>query len=359
MAVNLLEMMQGAFAPSMMRDVSRFLGESEAGTQSAVGSLLPALLGSFAQKAASPSGAADLFKMITSPSVDTNLVSTLGSLLGGGTPTNELLKLGTGMVTSLFGDRTGGFTQALAAKSGMKTSSVTNLLALAVPVIFAFLKKYLASNKMDAGGLAGLLLGQKDTVSRAVDSRLATALGLGAPAAASAVRPEPTYTRTPEAAATRSGFGRWLPWIVLAALAAFLLPQLTQCGAQKTEAPKVSTAPPAAPAPAPVVTSDNATVYFAVGSSTIPEDAAKTLEPVISKLRNEPATKALIAGYHSATGDLATNQELAKNRALAVQAALKAAGIAEDRLTLDKPMVAEANLAGEDPKARRVEVAVK
>jgi outer membrane protein OmpA-like peptidoglycan-associated protein len=108
-----------------------------------------------------------------------------------------------------------------------------------------------------------------------------------------------------------------------------------------------------------VVTSDNATVYFAVGAATLPDDAAKTLDPVINKLKLNAGTKALISGYHSATGELATNQELAKNRAMAVHGALKAAGIAEDRLMLDKPLVAEANLAGEDPKARRVEVAVK
>jgi len=42
-----------------------------------------------------------------------------------------------------------------------------------------------------------------------------------------------------------------------------------------------------------------------------------------------------------------------------VQAALKAAGVADAALILEKPVSAEANLAGEDPKARRVEVSLK
>jgi len=42
-----------------------------------------------------------------------------------------------------------------------------------------------------------------------------------------------------------------------------------------------------------------------------------------------------------------------------VIAALTAAGIPVTRVVLDKPLSAEANLAGEDPKARRVEVTVK
>ena len=76
-------------------------------------------------------------------------------------------------------------------------------------------------------------------------------------------------------------------------------------------------------------------------------------------LKTHPGAKAHISGYHSAAGDLAQNQELAKSRALAVQAALKAAGVADAALILEKPVSAEANLAGEDPKARRVEVSLK
>lgn len=52
-------------------------------------------------------------------------------------------------------------------------------------------------------------------------------------------------------------------------------------------------------------------------------------------------------------------QELAKQRAFSVRDALLAAGIAESRVKLQKPVQAEANLAGEDPAARRVEVTVK
>jgi photosynthetic reaction center cytochrome c subunit len=50
---------------------------------------------------------------------------------------------------------------------------------------------------------------------------------------------------------------------------------------------------------------------------------------------------------------------LAKKRAFAVRDALNAAGVSGDRVVLEKPQSAEANLSGEDPKARRVEVAVK
>ncbi|EWS56236.1 proteobacterial sortase system OmpA family protein [Methylibium sp. T29] len=63
--------------------------------------------------------------------------------------------------------------------------------------------------------------------------------------------------------------------------------------------------------------------------------------------------KAVISGYHDATGDPDKNVELAKQRALAVRDALKAAGVAEDKIELKKP---EQLNAGDAAEARRVEV---
>ncbi len=76
-------------------------------------------------------------------------------------------------------------------------------------------------------------------------------------------------------------------------------------------------------------------------------------------LKANPGAKVSISGFHSAAGNLAQNQELAKNRAFAVRDGLIAAGIAADRVVLEKPMQTEANISGEDPRARRVDVAVR
>ena len=115
----------------------------------------------------------------------------------------------------------------------------------------------------------------------------------------------------------------------------------------------------AAPTPEPVVVGETVIIFFAVDSAALHDAAPKTLELLIVKLKANPKAKATVSGYHSATGDAARNHELAKSRAVAVQGALKAAGVAEDRVVLEKPLVEQANIAGEDPKARRVEVVVK
>ena len=103
----------------------------------------------------------------------------------------------------------------------------------------------------------------------------------------------------------------------------------------------------------------SAVLLFAVGSPSLAPDAAGQLAPLVKALQNDPATKITVSGFHSATGDTAQNEELAKRRAFAVRDALKAAGIPEERIVLDKPRQTEANVAGEDERARRVELAIK
>jgi len=121
----------------------------------------------------------------------------------------------------------------------------------------------------------------------------------------------------------------------------------------------LSYAKPVAGLPPPVSAATRSVLYFNVGSFALEGEQAKGLQQLIATLAAQPKTKVMISGYHSAAGDLAGNQELAKNRALAVRESLTVAGIPASRVVLDKPLQAEANLGGEDPVARRVEVVVR
>jgi photosynthetic reaction center cytochrome c subunit len=111
--------------------------------------------------------------------------------------------------------------------------------------------------------------------------------------------------------------------------------------------------------PAPTAGPRSSVLYFQVGSASLDATQAAGLVKLIETLKAQPRAQAVISGYHSASGVLAQNQELAKQRAFAVRDALGAAGIDAARVRLEKPVQASANLAGEDPAARRVEVAVR
>jgi photosynthetic reaction center cytochrome c subunit len=122
---------------------------------------------------------------------------------------------------------------------------------------------------------------------------------------------------------------------------------------------KVSTTTTPAPAAAAVAAPRMAVINFAVGSTELPGDASATLEPLVKALMADPAANVSLSGFHSASGSLAVNEELAKRRAFAVRDMLLAAGVPKERVMLEKPQQTEANIAGEDRQARRVEVSMK
>ncbi len=95
--------------------------------------------------------------------------------------------------------------------------------------------------------------------------------------------------------------------------------------------------------------------YFATGKADVATGGAAALADVIKAVAG--GKKAVISGYHDASGDPAKNAELAKQRAMAVRDALKAAGVAEGKVELKKPEQAKSD--GPAAEARRVEVSVQ
>lgn len=116
-------------------------------------------------------------------------------------------------------------------------------------------------------------------------------------------------------------------------------------------------APAATDADAASVKTENGVVkfYFASAKAELATGANEALGDAVKAVAE--GKKLLVSGFHDSTGDLAKNEELAKQRAFAVRDALKALGVAEDKLELKKP---EAMMGtGSNAEARRVEVSVQ
>lgn len=119
-------------------------------------------------------------------------------------------------------------------------------------------------------------------------------------------------------------------------------------------------APAAAAAPATLaddaasVLVENGVVkfYFATAKAELAAGANEALADVVKGVAE--GKKAIVSGFHDATGDAALNAELAKQRAFAVRDVLKALGVAEDKIELKKPE--ETTASGSNAEARRVEV---
>jgi outer membrane protein OmpA-like peptidoglycan-associated protein/uncharacterized protein YidB (DUF937 family) len=99
-------------------------------------------------------------------------------------------------------------------------------------------------------------------------------------------------------------------------------------------------------------------VYFDSGKTEVHADFASKAADLVAFMKANADVKAAISGFNDPTGDAAVNAELSKNRAKAVQAALVAQGIAEDRLLLEKPVEATGTAAS-NAASRRVEVVLR
>lgn len=94
--------------------------------------------------------------------------------------------------------------------------------------------------------------------------------------------------------------------------------------------------------------------YFATAKADI---AAGANEALVEVVKLGAAGKSVrVSGFHDATGDLAKNQELAKQRAIAVRDTLVALGVSADKIELVKPEAMTGT--GSNSEARRVEVVV-
>ncbi len=98
-------------------------------------------------------------------------------------------------------------------------------------------------------------------------------------------------------------------------------------------------------------------VYFATAKTDIDAKDRDALGTIITYLKANPSAKGVISGFHDPRGDKAANEELAKNRAKAVREVLRAAGIDEARIVMQKPV--ETTGSGDLAEARRVELSVE
>jgi K(+)-stimulated pyrophosphate-energized sodium pump len=139
-------------------------------------------------------------------------------------------------------------------------------------------------------------------------------------------------------------------------VAAAVAPVVAAAAPAAVVSASVAAAAPAV-APAPVAKIEPVSVYFDVNKITPPEGAPKALDKLVDYARSGPNTKLGVSGFADKTGDAEKNAQLSKERAIAVKNVLISAGVAEDRIMLQKPSDITADKK-DDRESRRVDVFV-
>jgi outer membrane protein OmpA-like peptidoglycan-associated protein len=348
MSFDILESLSTMLGTPAIRQLGSSLGENEDNTRAAVRSAGPTLLAGLMQRAATPSGATEVFKAVTDERVDSGIAGKLGDMLGNRGNLDSMRTSGEGFLKNLFGTRSEAVTSAISETSGVRPTSAMSLLSMGVPLLLGILRKQTMSKKLDASGLASLLFSQRDSLARSgLDNRITNALGFGSlsnflnmlPGATTQTQ-RPHMTATPEPTHRRAG---WVPWAVAAAIAALALMIFNRPGerAQRTAAVPTETA---------------TRVYFETGQTAVDnEDRVKiaTIAKTV-KIQDRPVA---ITGYTDPSGDRERNREAAQERAAAVREALVAEGIPESRIQIAEPT--EAADSRNAAEAQRVDIILR
>lgn len=225
----------GMLTPQILGTISDKLGEDKAGVTSALGGLLPSILGGLVNKAESGSDSfGPIFDLIKNQGGNFDLGGLIDMMGSGNLAHNDPRDIGGGLLGSLLGSKTGGLIDAISGMSGIGKKSSSSLLGMAAPFIMSFLAKKIKGEKMDMGGLVSMLLGQKSSIMGAIPGVLASVLGFGgeAPTTATAVKSRATTAAATAAASTDTSGGmgllKWLlPLLAVLALGYF---GLKSCG---------------------------------------------------------------------------------------------------------------------------------
>ena len=167
MSFNLLDQAKSLFTNDLIGKASAYLGERESGVVKAISGILPAILGIFSEKAATPSGTAVLGTMLTNQ-LNTGSYNDPGSFFSndGG----ALLNKGANVAQELFGNKLDKLTNNISAYADVKPSSTSSLLSMAIPAVLGLVGKL--STADHGGNITAVFKGQKDNIINGIPAGL-------------------------------------------------------------------------------------------------------------------------------------------------------------------------------------------
>ena len=381
MATNLIETTKSLLTPDVLSKVSSLIGETPAKTQQALGTVVPTLAGVACNEASTPAGASRLFNLINETRLPGDLHTNLGGLLSGGSVTDGLLKTGSGLISSLLGNKAGAVANLVAQSSGIQFSSASTLLNLAAPMFLGALGRHLSTAGIGASGLSGFLSGHRDSILQSVPSGLGSALGLNSNSNICGAAPVPAVGPMAVPEPVKKGFPIWGWLLPLLALVAGLL-AWRSCNLP--QAPKLASI--TLPCGTVLSTQEGFFTYnlatflvkgsasdlpkrfvfdhlnFDTGTTRLTPDSNQTVTDLISILKCYPNMTVQLEGHTDNTGDPDANKKLSVDRAEAIKALLVAGGIDESRITTagwgqEKPIATNDTEEGK-AKNRRTELIV-
>jgi outer membrane protein OmpA-like peptidoglycan-associated protein len=412
MATNLIAEIMSEFRGETLNTVASAIGETPDRTRTALGGVLPALIGGLAGGTSTSDQAGKLLNVIKGNGLDTGPFTDMSSAVRSPGGINNLISMGRPLLDSLFGGRVGGITEWVSSLSGISRSSSSSLLGLALPLVLGQIGKRVQNLGGNASNLMSLLGDQRQFLQDAPRG-LAGVLGEAAP------RHVDTHARVDERRlAYESEPRRRAAWVWALPLLA-LIPLLMFFLSRRGEAPRqtvVDTTRPAArgdvaaPDVPRVIPPGTAAglgafverrlpndvtlripaggvegklvehiedrtqvpgtetwfsfdrVEFETDSATLRPSASEQLQNIADIMKAYPNVKVKIGGYTDNTAERSYNVKLSQGRANAAMNQIASFGVDRSRLTAegfgDAHPIADNSTPEGRQRNRRVDISV-
>jgi len=375
---NLADFVTKSLAGPFAEQLAGHLGAPPKEVGSTLGALVPATLGTMLKANGTPDGVNTLLGLLNAPNLPQP--EDAQRLLAAPDQVGSLLDMGRGQANTLFGDKLGGLGGALATQGALPTETVGKLLPLALPFILGLLRRQAGGGTIDAAGLKGLLGNLAPALSGKIPAALMSLLGLGSLfGGVSAAKPAAAVAAAasipPAETVHKAGWKRWLPLLLIGALALWLLTQFRGCNETAPALPTAS-APAGVATPEPAVPTASlpvpgmpamateqpaspqpASIFFDVDVTTPPAGSMQQLQALADFAKANPGKRLSVSGFHDKNGDAAHNKALAQGRGDAVKALLIEAGVPGEQIDVLVPDNSVGD-QGDDRTARRVDVSV-
>jgi OOP family OmpA-OmpF porin len=396
MTTNLISQLSREFGGDAINKIAGALGEDSSRTQAAMDGTLQALMGGLVNKGSTRDGASDLLDLLKRNNLDGSRFTNVASAISGPDGIPRLVETGGPLLNSVLGSRANSVIDWVSSLGGIKKSSATSLLGLALPVVLGQIGRLVSGSGWNVSNLMNILSDQRSYL-RNMPTGLTNALGYGGAEWTTERERErraaPSYVSEP-VRREREGTAWWkwaLPLLALLALGWLLsrlftgrerqvqtniaMPTATPTLRAEATVPVVPTATPAsAPAPAalgafiekklpdgttlrvptngveskllafiedPSRKADRETWFsfdrleFETNSANLKPGAEEQLRNIADILKAYPNVNVKIGGYTDNVGDDANNLKLSQERANRTMNELAKLGVSSSRMTAE------------------------
>ncbi len=165
---GLMDLVSQHLGSEQVDQIAKRLGATREQTESAIGMALPTLLGAVTRQADSEQNVQQLHQSLQQHDEAQAVAGSVPQSFGG-------IDIGS-LLGGMLGGRQGRVEQGIGKASGLSAGQTGSLLAMLAPLVMGALAKKSKAENMDAGGLAGMLRGERKSIENQASGGLLAGL---------------------------------------------------------------------------------------------------------------------------------------------------------------------------------------